>query len=235
MKTKINRGFEKIFARLGLISGEIILLVIVFCGALFGFISLAQMIFANNKINFDIAVFNFLSRQVSDLNTSLMQFFSFLGAHKFLIPANLILIFYFVIKKHRWYSVKVPVVALSSVLLMFFLKLLFHRVRPMSPLLAGAQGFSFPSGHAFMSTTFYGLLIFIVFERVKNKFIKWVLIALLLLLVLFIGISRVYLRVHYASDVIAGFCVGVSWLFLSIWLLSKIEKYNRKKAEDKPE
>jgi undecaprenyl-diphosphatase len=69
-----------------------------------------------------------------------------------------------------------------------------------------------------------------VYENVKNKLSKWTLIAALVLLVLFIGISRVYLRVHYASDVIAGFCVGVTWLLLSIWALGKIEKYNRKKA-----
>lgn len=217
-------------ARLGLISLEIILLVVVFCAALFGFISVAEMVFANDKMNFDISVFDFLARHVNDSNTSVMQVFSFLGAHKFLIPANIVLIAYFVIKKHRWYSIKVPVVALSSLLLMFFLKYLFHRERPMSPLLAGAMGFSFPSGHALMSTTFYGLLIFIVYESVKNKFIKWGLIAALCILVLFIGISRVYLRVHYASDVIAGFCVGVTWLLLSIWVLGKIEKYNRKKA-----
>ncbi len=102
----------------------------------------------------------------------------------------------------------------------------------MSPLLAGAMGFSFPSGHALMSTTFYGLLIFIVYENVKNKLLKWTLIVALCLLVLFIGISRVYLRVHYASDVVAGFCVGTTWLLLSLWGLSKIEKYNRKKAND---
>jgi undecaprenyl-diphosphatase len=168
---------------------------------------------------------------VSDANTSVMEFFTYLGAHKFLIPANIILIAYFIIKRHKWYSVKIPVVALSSLLLMLFLKLIFHRVRPMSPLLLGAEGFSFPSGHALMSTTFYGLLIFIVYESVKNNLLKWSLIAAMCLLVLFIGISRVYLRVHYASDVVAGFCVGVTWLLLSIWVLGKIEKYNRKKAD----
>jgi undecaprenyl-diphosphatase len=224
-------GSKKIFTRLGLISLEIILLIVVFCGALFGFISIAEKIFSNNKTNFDITVFNFLSMHVSNSNTSLMQLFTFLGAHKFLIPANLILIAYFIIKKHRWYSIKIPVVALSSVLLMFFLKMIFHRDRPMSPLLAGAMGFSFPSGHALMSTTFYGLLIFIVFESIKNKVLKWTLIMALSLLVLFIGISRVYLRVHYASDVIAGFCVGVTWLLLSIWVLGKIENYNKEKSQ----
>ncbi|MEO5781764.1 MAG: hypothetical protein ABIQ07_00745, partial [Ginsengibacter sp.] len=93
--------------------------------------------------------FNFLSKNISDANTDVMQVFTFLGTHTFLIPANLALIAWFLfIKKHRWYSINVPVVAISSLLLMFILKMIFHRDRPLTPLLQAAQGYSFPSGHA---------------------------------------------------------------------------------------
>lgn len=98
-----------------------------------------------------------------------MQAFSFLGAHTFLIPANLTLIAWFLfIKKHRWYSIKVPVIAFSSLLLMFCLKFIFQRNRPLTPLLAEAKGYSFPSGHALMSLTFYGLIIFLVWQKEKK-------------------------------------------------------------------
>ena len=228
----VRHGVKRVYAAIALLSLEIIILISVFSIALIAFISIAQMIFKDKKQAFDQDAFNFLLKYVSDVNTDLMQVFTFLGTHTFLIPANIILISYFLfIKKHRWYSIKVPVVALSSLLLMFSLKFIFHRDRPLTPLLEVAKGYSFPSGHALMSITFYGLLIFLVWQIEKNALLKWMLTILLILLIISIGISRVYLRVHYASDVLAGFCVGLMWLFLSLWILKKIENFSRKKVD----
>ena len=109
--------------------------------------------------------------------------------------------------------------------------MIFHRDRPLTPLLEAAQGYSFPSGHATMSITFYGLIIFLVWQNEKSVLLKWLLTILLALLIISIGISRVYLRVHYASDVLAGFCVGLMWLLLSLWLLKRIEGYSRRKVD----
>lgn len=228
----VRHGIKKVFAAITLLSFEVIALLGVFTAALLAFIGIAKMIFKERKETFDLRTFNFLARHVNNINTDVMQFFTFLGTHTFLIPANLVLIAFFLfIKKHRWYSISVPVVALSSLLLMFILKYIFQRDRPLTPLLSAAQGYSFPSGHATMSITFYGLIIFLVWKNVKNKILKWGLSILLSLLIITIGISRVYLRVHYASDVLAGFCVGLMWLLFSLWLLNKIEMYSRKKVD----
>ena len=155
---------------------------------------------------------------------------TFLGKHEFLIPANLFLIFYFlVIKKHKWYSIKIPAIALSSLTLMFVLKHLFGRERPLTPLLEEAKGLSFPSGHALMSVTFYGLIIYIIWQSVKDKRLRMVLTLAMLLLILLIGFSRIYLRVHYTTDVIAGFCVGFLWLVLSIWVVDRFEKFSKRR------
>lgn len=228
----VRHGIKKIYAAIALLSIQIIVLVGVFGTALFAFIGIAKMIFREKKETFDQRAFTLLANQVNEINTDVMQVFSFLGAHTFLIPANLTLVAYFLlIKKHRWYSIKVPVVAMSSLLLMFLLKLIFQRDRPLTPLLEAAHGYSFPSGHALMSITFYGLMIFLVWLNVKNNWVKWILTILLALLIIFIGVSRVYLRVHYSSDVLAGFCVGIMWLLLSLWLLRKIETYSRQKVD----
>ncbi len=228
----VRRGIKRIYAAIALLSIEIIVLVGVFGTALFAFIGIAKMIFKEKKETFDQHAFTLLANQVNEINTNVMQVFSFLGSHTFLIPANLTLVAWFLlIKKHRWYSIKVPVVALSSLLLMFLLKLIFQRDRPLTPLLEAAHGYSFPSGHALMSITFYGLLIFLVWLNVKNLWVKWSLTLLLAILIIFIGISRVYLRVHYTSDVLAGFCVGLMWLLISLWVLSKIETYSRQKVD----
>lgn len=232
MLRHVRHGVKKIYAAIALLSIEIIIVTGVFSAALFAFISIANMIFKEKKQDFDQHAFNFLAKNISDVNTDVMQVFTFLGTHTFLIPANLALVAWFLfIKKHRWYSISVPVVALSSLLLMFFLKMIFHRDRPLSPLLQAAQGYSFPSGHATMSITFYGLIIFLVWQNVKSVLLKWTLTILLGLLIIFIGVSRVYLRVHYASDVLAGFCVGLMWLFLSLWILKRIETYSRRKVD----
>jgi undecaprenyl-diphosphatase len=161
-----------------------------------------------------------------------MLFFTALGKHTFLIPANIALIIIFLfIKQHRWYSIKVPAIGLSSLALMFLLKNIFGRHRPDIPLLEEARGLSFPSGHALMSVTFYGLLIYIVWKMVKRKWLKWTLVILLALLINVIGFSRIYLRVHYASDVLAGFATGFLWLVFSIWALNRIEKFSNKKVD----
>jgi undecaprenyl-diphosphatase len=228
----VRHGIKQVYAAIALLSVEIIILLSVFSAALFAFFSIAKMIFKEKKETFDQHGFNFLENYVSDINTNVMQVFTFLGTHTFLIPANLTLIAYFLfIKKHRWYSIKVPMVALSSLLLMFVLKTIFHRDRPLIPLLEAAKGYSFPSGHATMSITFYGLMIYIVWHYIERTWLKWTLTTFLVLLIAFIGISRVYLRVHYSSDVLAGFCVGLMWLLLSLWILKKIENFSRKKVD----
>ena len=92
-----------------------------------------------------------------------------------------------------------------------------------------------------MSVTFYGLLIYIIFKAYRDKDWKWIPIAFLILLILVIGFTRVYLRVHYTTDVIAGYCIGFLWLVFAIWFLNRLEKYSRKqldpivKAEPVPE
>jgi len=232
VRKKVNTGIKKIWATLTLLSLELLVVLVSFFIALFGFVFITRMIFFKKKEDFDHDAFAFLGSIVSDFNTDLMQFFTFLGTHYFLIPANLLLIaFYTFIKKHRWYSIKIPVVSIGSLLMMLFLKQIFHRPRPLIPLLDEARGFGFPSGHATMSFAFYGLIIYILWHNIAHPFYRWMAVIVLLLLILVIGISRIYLRVHYASDVLAGFSLGVLWLIISLTVLNKMERISRKEID----
>ena len=74
-----------------------------------------------------------------------------------------------------------------------------------------------------ISMGFYGLLIYIIYINTNNKYIKWISIILCSILILLIGLSRIYLRVHYASDVLAGFLISLSYLILFISLYAKKE------------
>ena len=228
----ISKGAKKAWAAIALLSAEMLLILALFITALLAFAYLIRKVIVLQRTAFDENVFAFLQNYVSERNNNLMLFFRFLGTHKFLIPANLVLIAYFLfIKRHKWYSIKVPAIALTSLGLMFGLKYLFGRPRPDVPLLFQAEGLSFPSGHALFSITFYGLLIYLTYKSVKAAWLKWTLISLLVLLSMIIGFSRVYLRVHYATDVIAGFCVGFMWLVFAIWLLNRMERYGRRKID----
>jgi len=231
MIRKITHKIKKGWAELALLSVEVIIILIIFIGSVLAFVFITRNVFVLKNEVFDYRVFQFLEPYVSGPRNNAVLFFTFLGTHVFLIPANVLLIVYFLfVKKHRWYSIKIPVIALTSLAWMLFLKNLFGRTRPDIPLLNEAAGLSFPSGHALMSVTFYGLLIHIVWNTVKPNWWKWIVISLLILLILIIGFTRIYLRVHYPSDVFAGFAIGFLWLVISIWAVGRIENFSKRKA-----
>jgi membrane-associated phospholipid phosphatase len=214
----------------GLVTGELLVTMMAFTGAIAALVFAIRPVMRRFK-KFDLDVFNKLQPFTNDRNNRLMTAFTFLGTHRFLIPANLSLIFYFLfIRKRTWFSIRVAAVALSSLILMMVFKKLFHRKRPLTPLLQPARGLSFPSGHAMMSVTFYGLLMYITAHTIKNPIVKWTIIASLALLIRTIGFSRVYLRVHYASDVLAGYITGILWLLVSLDVLSRLEQFNKEKS-----
>jgi undecaprenyl-diphosphatase len=229
MVKRLSKKVKNIWASVALLSAEVLLIVVLFLFSLLSLAYLIRKVIVLHNTGFDEAVFAFLKPYVSETNNRLMLFFTFFGTHKFLIPANLCLIAYFLfIRKHKWYSIKVPAIGLSSLGLMFGLKHFFGRPRPDVPLLFKADGLSFPSGHALFSITFYGLLVYLLYHALKNRGVRWTVISMLVILMLIIGFSRVYLRVHYASDVIAGFCVGFMWLVFAIWLLNRMERYSKR-------
>jgi undecaprenyl-diphosphatase len=172
----------------------------------------------------DLAVFDKVGKIVSPGMNRFMQFITFFGNHKFLIPANLLLLSYFLfIRQYTRFSVRVAAIAISSLVLMVILKQLLRRKRPLSPLLGAVRGKSFPSGHAIMATSFFGLIIYILFQTYEPSLVTYLLAAVIILFVLLIGFSRVYLRVHYASDVLAGVIIGSAWLLISLGVIEKIQ------------
>ena len=228
----INLSIRKRIAGIALLSLELLVVLSIFIMSLVAFVFIAYRIFKLENERFDFYVFDQVGHWVTRFMTRFMQFITFFGNHKFLIPANLLVVIYFLfIRKHKWYSIKIPVIAIGGVLLMFILKYIFNRPRPLIPLLEPVKGLSFPSGHAMMSMSFYGLLIFLVWENVYTRTWRWALTILLLLFILLIGFSRIYLRLHYFSDVIAGFSVGILWLSISIWVIRRIEGYSKKNVE----
>lgn len=106
-------------------------------------------------------------------------------------------------------------VALGAGLLNQLVKFLFQRTRPTIEHLVLQDGYSFPSGHSMASLICYGGIAFLIIQFTRKKWIKWVVGLLASLIIITIGISRIYLGVHFPSDVIGGFCLAGSWLLLS--------------------
>lgn len=101
------------------------------------------------------------------------------------------------------------------------LKVLIQRPRPTEFRIINERGYSFPSAHSMASMAFYGLLIYLIYKGVGNIYLKWILIVILFLLIISIGISRIYLGVHYTSDVLAGFLISLAYLILFISVATK--------------
>ena len=123
--------------------------------------------------------------------------------------------------KNKKVGISVPINLILASLTNYTLKQILQRPRPIEYRIIDESGYSLPSGHSMVSMAFYGYLIYLIYRQIKNKYIKWSLITLLSLLIISIGISRIYLGVHYTSDVIAGFLVAISYLIIYINIINK--------------
>ena len=117
--------------------------------------------------------------------------------------------------KNKQVGILVIINLILNSLLNLALKNIFTRGRPTITHLIKENGYSLPSGHAMASLAFYGLIIYLVYKSVNlSKKVKTILISLLTLLIILIGISRIYLGVHYVSDVIAGYSITTFYLII---------------------
>lgn len=131
-------------------------------------------------------------------------------------------------KRAKLAAVLVVVNLLFADVFSLAIKGVFHRSRPSNALMS-IGGFSFPSGHSMIAMMFYGYLIYLAFTMIKNKYIKWTTIGVLSLVIIAVGLSRIYLGVHYVSDVVASFALSVFYLILLTSTIDYITKWWNKK------
>jgi undecaprenyl-diphosphatase len=176
---------------------------------------------------FDQAVIRFFDAHTSAGFINIMKGITFFGSTTFLFPAYIVLIARYLSRKDFQNAVEIAVIGSSSTAMMFGLKQFFHRQRPQLPILQGISGYSFPSGHALSSFIFCSILIYLLRKENLPIIQKNVLTTLLIIAALLIGLSRVVLNVHYATDVIGGFCMGFIWVIISFAILKKFRKNTR--------
>lgn len=196
---------------------------IVFGIAVIIFATLAVLVTKNpGPLALDNEVYNFISEfLIKDFFTPVVKIITKLSGTIFLITvAVLVLVFI----KNKKQGLAVAVNLALAPLTNQIVKQFFRRPRPdLSFRLIEETGFSFPSGHSMTSMAFYGFFIYLVYNNVKNKTVKWLLITLLSLVIVSVGFSRIYLGVHYTSDVLGGFAEGIAYLVLFITVCKKFE------------
>ena len=172
-------------------------------------------------ILFDLPVYQFIMSIFGLTSTMMliMKFITTLGSTLVIVTSILCIA---ILVKNKKYFFIFSFANLIGVILNNILKLIIRRPRPTETLVLTAESsYSCPSGHSMMSMIFYGLLIYYVTKFVKKKWLKNTLVGILSAIILFVGISRIYLGVHYATDVLAGYIVGIIYLVFFIKFLKK--------------
>jgi undecaprenyl-diphosphatase len=216
----IKQVIQKKTAKLSL-KQILIILFFLACATVFLLILVEMVIEKENSL--DTVVFNKLRSLTSPSMTRFMLSITFFGSFNFLLPAYIAVIIFDLYVRDKKLFLYIILIGLTSTGLLFLIKFLVKRLRPADPLLHAVNGFSFPSGHSFCSFTFFGILIYIVWKDTNlKKSIKWLMTCILFLIAFTIALSRIYLHVHYASDVLAGFCLSVVWLTFCYWVVQAI-------------
>ena len=186
---------------------------------LIGFLALAEDVFNKEIMYGDIIGYKIISTfLISDFATPIAKCITNLGGAIFLIVLTIIL---FMLIKNKKIGISIFLNLVIITVLNQLLKRILQRPRPTEFRIIEETGYSFPSGHSMISMAFYGYLIYLIYRYVKNKYIKWISIMLLSILICSIGISRIYLGVHYTSDVLGGFCISISYLVIYISIINK--------------
>ena len=194
---------------------------------LVGFLALAEDVFNKEIMYGDIIGYKLISTfLISDFVTPIAKFITNFGGAIFLSIAT-VMLFLFIKNKKIGLSIISNIVIIT--VLNQLLKRILQRPRPTEFRIVEETGYSFPSGHSMVSMAFYGYLIYLIYRYIKNKYVKWILITILSILICLIGISRIYLGVHYTSDVLGGFLLSISYLVVYISSIKKLLPEDRKK------
>lgn len=186
---------------------------------LIGFLALAEDVFHQEIMNGDIVGYDIISKLFKfNVSTPIAKFITNFGGAIFVISLTTIL--FFVIKDKK---IGISIITNLGIVTILnqIIKFIMQRPRPTEFRIIEETGYSFPSGHSMVSLAFYGYLIFLIYKYINNKHLKRTLIIILSVLICIIGVSRIYLGVHYTSDVLGGFLISFAYLIIYIELVNK--------------
>ena len=178
------------------------------------FILLACLVKLNSSLKFDTIVYNFISNIISDNITIIVKLITFLGS-----ATMVILITFLLLLKNKKIGLFLGLNLIIITIFQYILKFLIGRPRPVGINLIEEKNYSFPSGHSLTAMAFYGFIIYLIYKsNLKHKNIYMILLCIL---ILSIGLSRVYLGVQFKTDVLGGFTFSLFYLIIYINYIKK--------------
>ncbi len=174
-------------------------------------LAIVEDVFEKEIMKLDIIGYGLISSIINPSVTPIAIVITNLGGVIVICTLTIIL---FLLIKNKKISFCILLNLIIATVLNLLLKNIIQRPRPDEFRLILETGYSFPSGHSMISMAFYGFLIYLSIKYLKNKKLKVILTTFLSILIILIGISRIYLGVHYTSDVIAGFMISVCYLII---------------------
>jgi membrane-associated phospholipid phosphatase len=208
----------------------ILVAFIVFVFGLNAFVDLTQELAEDELTAFDTSVTNALLSIRSEYLTNFLIFITHIGGNGYVVVIILLVLFFVLVHRNWKFILQTVTVLLLATFSNMALKQVINRARPSLEHLVEVYTLSYPSGHAMSAMGFYGFLIFLVARYTINIFLKVSLITFLVLLILSIGISRIYLGVHYPSDVLAGYIGGLIWVTFCAIVFDIIDLWRRRKT-----
>ena len=194
-----------------------ILKPIIFSICIIIFVVIARLLLMDKVSGFDNKVYKIVTSIKCDPVTSFFKFITMFCSMWFVMLLTAIIMIFDKNKKRAFY------IALNVVLCFLLnqvFKFIFARERPLGINLISEDGYSFPSGHSMVGVAFYGFLAYMFLHSHKSRKKRLLIICSFIVLTILIGISRIYLGVHYASDVLAGFALSLAYLILYVVLLT---------------
>lgn len=191
--------------------------ILILCSVIFAIFT--YKVVADKTIYIDSIVYNYISNNIINKNrTEIVKMITNITSPIMVIITLLILVLAIKDKKIK---ISLVINLLGITIINNLIKVIIARPRPEINKLVTETGYSFPSGHSITSMVFYGYLVYLTYKYINNKKIKILLIIFLILLIPTIGLSRIYLGVHYTSDVLCGFLLGIIYLILFISISKK--------------
>jgi len=209
---------------------QLIIAFIISLFSLLAFSVMALLVRRNTIVSFDSNIISYVQGLEAPWLTTVMRFFTFIGDTIPVILLSLVSLFIlYKVLNHRAELILFIAVIGGANIIFLTLKMFFQRARPDLHRLAEATNYSFPSGHATMAFALYGVLTFLLWRHINTSFKRTNHIIVSSIVILSIGISRIYLGVHYPSDILAGYFISAFWLTLAIGIFQHyMDKRKRK-------
>lgn len=182
------------------------------------FMVLSFLVITKKDIYLDSLVYNFISKYITNNLTNIVKYLTYIGSALVVIGITIFVLIFF---KNKKYALYMAINLLVITIFQYILKNIFSRTRPIDINLIEENGYSFPSGHSLTAMAFYGFIIYSIYVSDISKHDKTLFITLFSILIFITGLSRIYLGVHYFTDVLGGFTFSLFYLIIYTSIVKK--------------